>query len=91
MIAAYGPASYYDLGRVAPRDALRVPYGRARSRLTIAVYPVIPPSTAVLGPYCFSPVTANTASLAASAQTGEQTTAAYRGTFAVKAGCDCDC
>lgn len=48
-------------------------------------------SNAVLGPYCFSPVTANTASLAASAQTGEQTTAAYRGTFVVKAGCDCDC
>lgn len=48
-------------------------------------------SSVVLGPYCFSPVTANTASLAASAQTGEQTTAAYRGTFAVKAGCDCEC
>lgn len=32
----YGPNSYFQLGRVYPRDALRLPYPRPKRRLLVA-------------------------------------------------------
>jgi hypothetical protein len=35
----YGPLSYHALGRVYPRDALRVPFPRRRRRFPVALTP----------------------------------------------------
>lgn len=46
----YGPASYYTLGWVAPRDQLRQPFPRRRWRLSsVVLVPPLPPG-AIFGP-----------------------------------------
>lgn len=51
MAQHYSPASYYTLGWVCPRDQLRQPFPRRRSRLSAAA--LVPP--APVGPV-FGPV-----------------------------------